>query len=163
MKTAIIEILYDPEVIGFSRSRGEFFVRDQKFIIRDRSPFFADEGIKFMVGFGPEGGETLLREFLALGAERAIYLRVPDYGVKSFDLYPVCNYLIKNFPENEFYTSNEEIYHRLGGLKVEFVKEKIEGRLPTALEIVKARNKKLEIAEDFKYETPFNFIYGEEW
>ncbi len=35
MKTAIVEILYDPEVIGFSRSRGEFFVRDQKFIIRD--------------------------------------------------------------------------------------------------------------------------------
>jgi hypothetical protein len=31
------------------------------------------------------------------------------------------------------------------------------------LEIVRARNKKLEIAEDFKYETPFNFIYGEEW
>jgi len=163
MKTAIIEIVYDPEVVGFSKSKMDFFVRDKRFIIKDRSPFFASRDIKLVLGFGPEGGENLLREFLALGAERAIYLNVPDYGIRNFDLQPVCAYLIKNFPESEFYTSNEEIYHRLGNLNVRFVEEKLEGRLPSALEIVKSRGKKLEVAQDFIYETPFNFISGEEW
>jgi|GEM_PF-1002899 hypothetical protein len=163
MKTAIIEVLYDPEVIGFSKSKGEFFVRDKKFVIKDRSPFFAGGKVELVLGFGPEGGENLLREFLALGAERAVYLTVPWYGITNFDLYPICAYIIKKFPENEFYTSNEEIYYRLGELKVSLVKENLVGRLPTAIEIVKARNKRLEIAEDFGYETPFNFISGEEW
>ncbi len=163
MKTAIIEILYDPEVIGLSRSRGEIFVRDLRFVIKDKSPFFVSQDVKLVVGFGPEGGENLLREFLALGAERAIYLKVPEYGIKNFDLQPVCAYLIKNFPQNEFYTSNEEIYYRMGGTKVSFVSESLKGRLPSALEIVRSRNKRIEVAEDFFYSTPFNFISGEEW
>lgn len=162
MKLAILEILYEDEVIGFSKSRGDFYIRDERFKVKDKSPFFAAEGVNVVLGFGPERGENLLREFLALGAERAIYLPVPLYGVKNFDLYPVCDYIIKNFPDYEIFTSNWEVFYRCKGLKINLVKENIPGRLPTALEIVKGRKKPLQIPEDFVYSTSFRFISGEE-
>lgn len=162
MKLAILEVVYDSEVIGLSKSRGDFYIRDERFKVKDKSPFFASEMVNVVLGFGPENGENLLREFLALGAERGIYLPVPFYGVKNFDLYPVCDYIIKNFPNYEIFTSNEEIFYRCQDLKINLVREKISGRLPTALEIIKGRKKQIEIPEDFKYYTGFRFISGEE-
>ncbi len=162
MNLAIIEVIYKNEVVGLSKSRGDFFIREENFSIKDRSPYFAIEDNKIEVlGFGPQGGEKLLREFLALGAEKAFYLTVPFYGIKNFDLYPVAKYIADRFKEHRIYTSNEEMFYRLKNLNVILVKEKIEGRLPSAIEIVKARRKTLELIKDFNYATAFNYIGGE--
>lgn len=162
MNLAIVEVIYKDEVVGLSKSRGDFFIREENFRIKDRSPYFAikDDNID-VLGFGPEGGEKLLREFLALGAKKAFYLTVPFYGIKNFDLYPVAKYIAENFKNYKIYTSNEEMFYRLRDLDIVLVKEKIEGRLPSAVEIVKARNKPLEVIKDFNYTTTFNYIGGE--
>ncbi len=163
MKLALIEIVFDPEVIGLSKSRGDFYIREERFEVIDKSPFFAAEGGEniTVLGFGPAGGENLLREFLALGADKGVYLTIPDYRLRNFDLYPVAKYIKEKFADYEIYTSNEEIFYRLKDMNIILVKEKVEGRLPTAIQIVKSRKKPLVVATDFSYRTGFRYIGGE--